>query len=492
MKTSEKHQFIPCKFDLNRAYAGAAVNFLEIIKSVTPSRKIELIIEANDIAQKGAEVSAYVKMAAIFYALDPRITYGVSAKKVREIYASRIGGGTKLFGNRYDASFDATKLLELLATRAITGNAAIAAIKEAFDSLMPEGAELLKRILCKDLECGVNVSTVNKAVPNYIFEFNVNLCKKFYEHHHKLKYPVWGDPKLDGVRCCSEVDPSGPEIAATLRSREGNVFGGFQEIEQTLVLIAGVAMGVALKRGFKEFERAHLVFEGELTEDSFYSVAGTIHRHEKGKKAIYKLFDIMPYRVFTGDEHMPFEKRRAFLDALAEELKTIMKPDACIQVLEGKLLNSFEEVEQYYEEQRAKGNEGAVIKVLNATYEAKRTDKWLKMKAEDQLDLRVVGYKQGEIGKKNEHSLGTLTVIYNGVEIEVSGFTEKWRQLIWDALQDPTEHDEVVGQIIEVEYHEETPDGSLRHPRFKRFRSGKFATDVKKAADDEDPEFGVF
>ena len=87
----------------------------------------------------------------------------------------------------------------------------------------------------------------------------------------------------------------------------------------------------------------------------------------------------------------------------------------------------------------------------------------MKIKAEETLDLYVTGWEPGT--GKYEGMIGALIVNHKGVPVNVgSGLSDTLRQ------EDPAE---IVGRMIEVEYHEVTPDGSLRHPRFKRFRDDK-------------------
>jgi DNA ligase-1 len=64
--------------------------------------------------------------------------------------------------------------------------------------------------------------------------------------------------------------------------------------------------------------------------------------------------------------------------------------------------------------------------------------------------------------------LGGFIVDYKGKEVRVgSGFSDAERHDLWFS-----KHSQI-GNIIEVKYHEVTPDGSLRHPVFGGFRYDK-------------------
>jgi len=68
--------------------------------------------------------------------------------------------------------------------------------------------------------------------------------------------------------------------------------------------------------------------------------------------------------------------------------------------------------------------------------------------------------------------LGAAIVTYKGKRVRVgSGFSDEQRQQFW------ANPNSIKGKIIEVQFHEETPDGSLRHPRFVRVREDKTQPD---------------
>ncbi|MCY1372462.1 DNA ligase D, ligase domain [compost metagenome] len=160
------------------------------------------------------------------------------------------------------------------------------------------------------------------------------------------------------------------------------------------------------------------------------------------------------------------------------------------------------------------------MKDLSAPYSRRRSKAWLKIKAEETADLRVIGAYHGEVGKQFEKSLGGLIVDFNGVYVDIGGgysvnrdgksrdeFYEavvrdlKKLGLVWhqgerfilskprlDALTSMSA--EVLGRLIEVEFHEVTEDGSLRHPRYVRFRDDKpVKAEVEAEAVNEEAEF---
>jgi ATP-dependent DNA ligase len=105
----------------------------------------------------------------------------------------------------------------------------------------------------------------------------------------------------------------------------------------------------------------------------------------------------------------------------------------------------------------------------------------MKMKAEETLDLTVVDAFEGT--GKYEGKLGGLTVLHEGLRVNVgSGFSDQQREEFWELYDEDMQRrkecgdrgedavDTLLGAVAEVQYHEVTPDGSLRHPRFVRFR----------------------
>lgn len=148
-----------------------------------------------------------------------------------------------------------------------------------------------------------------------------------------------------------------------------------------------------------------------------------------------------------------------------------------------------------------------MVKDPNGLYDKRKSYGWLKIKPEGDEDLPVIGAFPGEPGTKYEHCLGGLVVRRaNGVKVRVGGgFSDQQREEIWELFQRELErtdkslivHDKdevilesaqfadklLIHRLVEVIYHEETPDGSLRHPRFKRFRDDKQGeVEIKEAA----------
>jgi DNA ligase-1 len=112
-----------------------------------------------------------------------------------------------------------------------------------------------------------------------------------------------------------------------------------------------------------------------------------------------------------------------------------------------------------------------MIKNLDAPYECKRSDFWMKWKPTITVDLTIVGFEQGT--GRNADRLGAI--ICEGADNERnirvnvgSGFSDDDRQRYWDS------RDLLLDHVVEVEADAVTQnqDGtySLRFPRFLRFR----------------------
>ena len=126
---------------------------------------------------------------------------------------------------------------------------------------------------------------------------------------------------------------------------------------------------------------------------------------------------------------------------------------------------------RYAQDCVAEGYEGIMIKAVDAPYQCKRSDFWMKWKPTISVDLNIVGFEEGT--GRNEGRLGAIICEGddNGRSIRVnvgSGFSDGDRDEYWDA------RDDLLGHLVEVQADAVTQnqDGSysLRFPRFLRFR----------------------
>lgn len=99
----------------------------------------------------------------------------------------------------------------------------------------------------------------------------------------------------------------------------------------------------------------------------------------------------------------------------------------------------------------------SLSEALAAGYEGLVLDRKYKAKAKHTLDVPIIDIIPGK--GKHEGKMGALLTYCGKVG---TGFTDKERSREWQ-----------IGEIIEVEFMEMTPDGKFRHPRFVRDRWDK-------------------
>lgn len=95
---------------------------------------------------------------------------------------------------------EALTMLYDLSNRNVTGNAAIGHLKTILCNLSNDDAEVIKRVVKKDLRCGVSTATAAAIWPEFSsFTFPVMLASAFDQKLiDKLQYPVYVQQKMDG------------------------------------------------------------------------------------------------------------------------------------------------------------------------------------------------------------------------------------------------------------------------------------------------------
>lgn len=370
---------------------------------------------------------------------DPFITYGV--KKIPK------RSELSLNGAQFGCTQEVWSLLDRLANRTLTGNAALAEIEVTMNKLSAPSAELLRRILIKDMRAGFTAKSVNKAAPGSIFVFECMLSHKYEEKRIK-EWPVAVEPKYDGVRALLIQR----ENHIGIYSRTGKLFSGMQHIIDSFLEHCP--------------HLTNIVIDGELISDSgFNEIVGAVHRKDKeSSESIFMIFDILTVDEFENDLCQKHYLRRR--KSIASLFKSHLPEDSPFDLAPSGLAVNSRQVERIYQAIRDAGGEGVIVKPLDGKYECKRSYNWLKIKDRQTVDIPVIGFEEGT--GKNVGKLGALVCDLNGVSVKVGGgLSDDLREKVWRNKGNYS------GKLVEVEYHEMTPDLSLRHPRFMKFREDK-------------------
>lgn len=390
-------------------------------------------------------------------ALDKTITFGL--KQIPE----------KTDGDGQGLSWDSfTLALTGFVNRDITGNMARDMVNRMMSSATKEQWNYwYRRILIKDLRCGVSEKTINKVVEkinaNFLVPvFTVQLAHDSANHESKVRGRKLVEVKLDGVRIVTIVYPNG---RVDQFSRNGKELVNFEHIKRQFSNIA---------KGFEE----PMVFDGEIMSSSFQDLMKQVHRKTDvaADDAVLYLFDMLTLAEFEqGICNTPqiersenlrewFNKKGLFLSLMnirvvEQELIDIDTPEGYFRLRE---INRVALEGKY---------EGIMIKDPDAPYELKRSHAWLKLKPFIEVSLEAINVEEGT--GRNKGRLGAI--LFRGIDdgklITVSvggGYSDQQRREYFDNAED------ILGNIGEIRADAITQnqDGtySLRFPRFLRFR----------------------
>lgn len=429
----------------------------------------EVLSAINEVAAESSKTGKQAMLAeygkdemffnAVRYALDPFRTYGIGEKSLPK---QLIEGGTGEF------TPDTWITLLRLSNRDLTGNAAQTQLEKELSAMTPISQELLRRILLKDLRAGFSESTANKAIPNWVPTFDCMLAHPFSDHKHKLSYPLWVEPKLDGVRVLTFVDVANESVR--FFSRSGKEFTTFEHLKLPILSMVNNHR-CDIREAEGDDADAHLfnlVLDGEVVSGSFNKTVGDVRRkNEQAVDAKLCVFDLLPLSTFFKDDKKGCADAGTYLNRRAKlrNLFACKETGAPLVMLPSWEVHNEDEVHEKYEECRARGLEGLIVKDPNGLYHRRRNHAWSKIKAEESVDIRITGIVEGT--GKYAGKVGALVVDFNGTPVNVgTGLDDAQREDFWADRN-------LIGRLVEVGYHEITPDGSLRHPRFMRFRDDK-------------------
>jgi ATP-dependent DNA ligase len=432
----------------------ATFTVIEILNKLSATNgKIEKL-EILETMKNQKDFKEVVNMA-----LNPFITFGI--KEIPEYKRERYG------------AIPLSKAMAKLNTELVGTQRSRASTKKLTDILTQvdaEEAEVLERIILKDLKVGVSAKTANKIWANLIPDFNVMLAVKSNSKTMKnIVYPAYVQNKFDGMRVNIVIDENG---TVQVFSRNGKP-----------LLTHGRFNGVA-----KHF--ANSVLDGELLcvgSDGKYfdrkvsngicnkAVRQTISKEEASSLTMV-VWDALPVKnVMTGvaTTSLSYKDR---LQWLINTFKRVKGNE--LKIVETTQVADVGEVMKLFGDALVAGEEGIILKNIDSQWEPKRSNHMIKFKAEHTADLEIIDILEGQ--GKATGKLGSFLVKSKCGLLEVSvgtGFSDLAREDFYSK--------NYIGDIVEVTYNEVIESKgkkltSLFLPVFQRMRPDKTEANTLK------------
>jgi DNA ligase-1 len=281
----------------------------------------------------------------------------------------------------------------------------------------------------KKIETG-SFEDINQ-IDNKLF-FEPMLARDWNKEKGKVKFPVYSQPKLDGIRCIVRVDG--------MWSRNGKR------------LISAPHIFEAMKYLFEA--DPDLIFDGELYADKFANdfnaICSLVKKTKPTAEDLLESAKAIQYHIYDLPSH------NTNFSIRSGALNKMNLPECCVVVLTD-FVETEAELMELYEEYVNEGYEGQMIRLDNK-YENKRSKYLLKHKSfidEEYTILDIVegiGNKTGMVGSFVFDSK-TGKRFNSSPKFNWEECTKMWNN-----------RESLIGKSATVKYFNLTPDGVPRFP----------------------------
>jgi len=270
------------------------------------------------------------------------------------------------------------------------------------------------------------------------------LAKKWEDRSDKISYPVYTQPKLDGMRAVITKDGA--------KSRNGKPWVTIPHILESL------------KPLFEE--NPDLILDGELYnheyKDDFNAISSLAKRTKPTDEDLKETSDKLEFWWYDTitPEPLSFSDRYESMEKLNEKHDLNM-----IVLVPTYHMLDEKSLDENYKSFIDAGYEGGIIRT-DDLYECKRSNFLLKRKDFTDSEYKIVAIKEG---KGNRGGMAGYMILQkeDGVEFHsnIKGNHDFLKQLLIDA-------ESYVGSYATCTYFNLTPDGIPRFPFVTRFRAG--------------------
>lgn len=422
-------------------------------------------------------------------ALLRRVLYNAYSKRIK-FYIKQIPQYVTTTDAFNSLTFALDQIMEL-SVRNYTGDAAVAFLAGILSQLHPDDANVIERIIQKDLKIGMT-GNINKVFPKLIEEtpymgakpFDVKLVKDLFKSGS-----CYADVKMDG-RYNNAIIRNG-EVELESRGGEPVILTNSRLVEELksfpdCVLNGELTMGNGIDRYTANGMIASIIdiLKKQGIERSIQDTQLKIQAFELENKCtfqdalnniVYTVWDTITIdEYFNQYSKVPYSKRwESLLNILSTTKSTSIVP------VEKQEVHSYQEAMNFFQSCLNRGLEGAIIKSKTGEWKDGKPKWQIKMKLELDLDLEIIGFNLGTPGTKNEKVISSLLCqSSDGLLItNPGGMDEKTMKYVTD------NQSELLHTIVNVKCSGISKDSngnySLLHPRMgnQKFRDDKTIAD---------------
>jgi DNA ligase-1 len=259
------------------------------------------------------------------------------------------------------------------------------------------------------------------------------LAQKYEDRKDEIEWPVWTQPKLDGIRCIA--------TAKGLFSRAGKQFKSVPHVS------------VALQDFFKENPDAML--DGELYCDKlandFNKITSLVKKTKPSIKDLEESEKTIQYHIYDiVDTSKAFPERSHWLESRI--VTTLV-----IRLVMTARVESIEQLDRLYEGFLAAGYEGQMVRT-NGCYEQKRSKTLLKRKEFQDAEYEIIEICEGT---GNRTGMAGFAILKNNDGSEFKSNIKGSHDFLTELLTHKTK---LVGEKATVQFFNLTPGGVPRFP----------------------------
>ncbi len=386
-------------------------------------------------------------------ALDGNVKFGITMTSVKKM--TPVVEGSPTLGYALE------KLEDNLVKGNVTGNAAAQLVANLIASLNEDDADVLTRVIRRDLKVGASSTSANKVWKDLISKTPYMRCDTFGpKSAKKITFPAIVQLKADGTY--REVSVDAGEVTFTTRSGKTAEYPKLAETFKNLP--DGRYIGEMLVEGIVDRSEGNGLINSKTPPHDLIQI---------------DLWDFITHKEWANAKGKNETEYKDRLEALIANLASTTATN--VKVIDGKIVNNVKEAMQFTSEMMNKGLEGGVLKNLTgptSVFKSGTSKGQLKMKLQIDVEVRITGFTESD---KREFGAIMFENDEGTIKGQCSGIKEKVM------LEMDANREDYIGKVMTVQFNDLVKGRgndyyALSHPRFIEVRDDKDETDTLEKA----------